>query len=60
MKIEMGEEENSDQPYRRSLDEIKAMILEIQARNKVDHERDQGIRHGVGLDPVAIRGRRKQ
>jgi hypothetical protein len=47
MKIEMGEEENSDQPYRRSLDEIKAMILEIQARNKVGDSEGQPTLMGV-------------
>ena len=34
MKTEIGDEENPD-PHHRTLDEIKAMILEIQARNKV-------------------------
>jgi len=29
----MGDEENADRPHQRSFDEIKAMILEIQARN---------------------------
>jgi hypothetical protein len=43
----MGEDESPDRPPKRSLDEIRAMILEIQARNKVGDSEGQPTLMGV-------------